>query len=154
MNEIGWGLGTLAPIANTLAALAIAPALSRVAPVKSLVLLVLLSAVAAAGTVISIADKSSIAVMHWALLQGMASSALSVIIYALILKWSSKAQSATDYAALCGSSRLLTTVTLMAVPAALTYLSWTAFYALCMAVLITLAFLIRHDVASLGQIRP
>lgn len=154
LSDIGWGLGTLAPIANTLAALVVAPFLSRMAPVKSLVLLVAISSLAAAGTVISIADKSPSAVMHWALLQGMASSALSVIIYALILKWSSKAQSATDYAVLCGSSRLLTTVTLMAVPPALTYLSWSVFYALCVGVLLVLSFLIRREVASLGEVRP
>ncbi|WP_296179980.1 MFS transporter [Pseudomonas sp. UBA1879] len=154
LSDIGWGLGTLAPIANTLAALVVAPFLSRMAPVKSLALLVAISALAAAGTVFSIADKSSSAVMHWALLQGMASSALSVIIYALILKWSSKAQSATDYAVLCGSSRLLTTVTLMAVPPALTYLSWSVFYALCVGVLLVLSFLIRREVASLGEVRP
>lgn len=152
LSDIGWGLGTLAPVANTLAALAIAPVLSRLSPVKSLMWLVLLSAVAAAGTVVSIADQSSSAVMHWALLQGMGSSALSVIIYALILKWSSKAQSATDYAVLCGSSRLLTTVTLMAVPPALPYLSWAAFYVLCISVLLILSFLIRREVASLGEV--
>jgi MFS family permease len=153
LSEIGWGLGTLSPIANMLAALAIAPFLSRRASMKSLVLLVSISALAAAGTVVSISDQSASAVMHWALLQGMASSALSVIIYALILKWSSKTQSATDYAVFCGSSRLLTTLSLMVIPPALKYLTWPVFYALCVGLLVVLSVLIRREVAALGDIR-
>jgi Fe2+ transport system protein B len=81
----------------------------------------------------------------------MASSALSVIIYALILKWAARDQSATDYAVLCGSSRLLTTLILMAVPPALKYLSWGVFYALCIATLALLAVLMRREVQSLEE---
>ena len=151
LERIGWGLGTLAPILNTVAAVSIAPALALMSPRISLALLVLLSAIAAAGTVFGIHSAVPHTVMVWAMVQGVASSALSVIIYALILKWAARDQSATDYAVLCGSSRLLTTLALMAVAPALDFLSWTAFYSLCAIALAVLAFLIRNDVQGLGD---
>lgn len=154
LEHIGWGLGTLAPILNTVAAVSIAPMLSMVSPVKSLALLVVLSVGAAAGTVFGIHSGASHTVMVWAMVQGVASSALSVIIYTLILKWAARDQSATDYAVLCGSSRLLTTLALMAVAPALGYLSWTTFYGLCAIALAILAFLIRNDVQGLGEPAP
>ncbi|WP_410951422.1 hypothetical protein [Pseudomonas sp. S1(2024)] len=150
LSDIGWGLGTLAPIANSFAALAIVPILARTSPAKTLAMLVCLSALFAGGTVMSIQMASTKAVMVWALLQGVASSALSVIIYALILKWSSRDQSATDYSVLCGTSRLLATVTLMVVPQVIPYLNWAAFYALAIATLCIVALLIRREVADLA----
>ncbi|WP_410951420.1 MFS transporter [Pseudomonas sp. S1(2024)] len=154
LSDIGWGLGTLAPIANSIAALAVAPILARTAPVKALALLVILSVIFSIGTVVSISATSSRAVMVWSLLQGIGSSALSVIIYALILKWSSQEQSATDYAVLCGISRLLATVTLMAVPQALPYLNWAGFYAITIGTLLVVTFLIRREVAHLAEVGP
>lgn len=154
LEQIGWGLGTLAPLLNTIAAVSIAPALSMLSPLRSLALLVLLSAIAAAGTVVALGSGSTHSVMIWALVQGMGSSALSVIIYTLILKWSAREQSATDYAVLCGSSRLLTTLALMAVAPALDYLSWTVFYGACTLALVVLAFLIRNDVRGLDDRVP
>ncbi|MDE1164441.1 MAG: hypothetical protein PW845_03415 [Pseudomonas sp.] len=154
LAQIGWGLGTLAPLVNTVAAVLTAPALTLMAPLKSLALLVLLSAIAAGGTVFGLAKGLSDGVMLWALIQGAASSALSVIIYSLILKWSAREQSATDYAVLCGSSRMLTTLILMAVAPALAYFSWGVFYALCVVVLALLAFLIRREVQGLDEALP
>ena len=154
LTRIGWELGTLAPLLNTAAAVMIAPLLSLASPVKSLAFLVAASAIAAAGMVWGVSHGSVDSVMSWALAQGMASSALSVIIYTLILKWSARGQSATDYAVLCGSSRLLTTLILMAVPPALPYLSWGMFYVLCVVALTVLAWLIRHEVRSLDDRLP
>lgn len=151
LEQIGWGMGTLAPILNTVAAMAAAPLIARLSAFRMLMVLVLFSAVAAAGTVLSLGKGSTDLLMAWALLQGMASSALSVIIYTLILKWSAREQAATDYAVLCGSSRLLTTLALMAVPPALPHISWGVFYTLCITALVLLTWLIRPEVRGLDE---
>ncbi|WP_277963389.1 hypothetical protein [Pseudomonas sp. RIT-To-2] len=151
LAQIGWGIGTLAPILNTVAAVVAAPLIALMSAFRTLVILVLLSAIAAGGTVFSLGQGSTDGLMSWALLQGITSSALSVIIYTLILKWSAREQAATDYAVLCGSSRLLTTLWLMAIPPLLPHISWGVFYALCMAALVLLTWLIRPEVHGLDE---
>lgn len=151
LEHIGWTLGTLSPILNTFAAVAIVPLLTRFSPVKMLFALVGVSAFAALGTVLSIDHHLTGSVIFWAVVQGMGCSALSVIIYALILKWAATDQSATDYAVLCGGSRLLVTLILMAVPTLLNHVSWGAFYLCCMAILIIFSLILKSDVRKIAR---
>jgi len=150
LEHIGWTLGTLSPVLNTLAAVGIVPLLARSSPVRILFVLVAVSGFAALGTTLSVEHKLTNVVIFWAIVQGMGCSALSVIIYALILKWAATDQSATDYAVLCGGSRLLVTLILMAVPTLLTHVSWGVFYTCCMFVLVIFSLILKDDVKKIA----
>lgn len=150
LEHIGWTLGTLSPMMNALAAMIIIPVMSRFGSFRTLSLLLIMAAVAAAGTIIShdLADIDGVIV--WSLLQAAVCTALSVIIYALILKWAATDQSATDYAVLCGASRLLATLFLMGVPSVLPYISWGVFYGVCIVLLAGICFSMRSQVQKVS----
>lgn len=150
LEHIGWTLGTLSPLLNAAAAVVIIPCMLKFGPLRTLSLLLFISVIAALGTVISVTTHTVNGVIIWSLLQAMGSTALSVIIYALILRWAATEQSATDYAVLCGSSRLMATLFLMAIPSVLPYLSWGAFYAISMVMLIIMCFSMRYQVSEVS----
>jgi hypothetical protein len=45
-------------------------------------------------------------------------------VYTLMLEWSAGKQSATDYAVLCGGSRLVATLVLIAIPGTIGWIGW------------------------------
>ncbi|UBN52396.1 MFS transporter [Pantoea agglomerans] len=150
LERIGWTLGTLSPMLNALAAMIIIPLMSRFGSLRTMALLLIITALAAAGTVISHGLADINGVIIWSLLQAAVCTALSVIIYALILKWAATDQSATDYAVLCGASRLLATLFLMGVPTVLPYISWGVFYGVSVVLLAGICFSMRRQVQKMS----
>lgn len=150
LEHIGWTLGTLSPALNALAAVVIIPFMSRYGSLRTLLLLLIIALVAAAGTVICHRLSDINGVIFWSLLQAAGCTALSVIIYALILKWSASSQSATDYAVLCGASRLIATLFLMGVPSVLPYISWGVFYGISVIMLAAMCLSMRQQVEKIS----
>ncbi|MGG5288674.1 MFS transporter [Pseudomonas shirazensis] len=151
LGDLGWKLGTLAPIVNATAGALAAPLMLWMSPSKVFFGAIALAAVGTVGFMSYLGVEPSTDVFLWVLIQGAASTAISVVIYTLILKWASRDQAATDYAVLCGSSRLLATLVLMGVPTVMAQIGWKTFYLVCIAGLVAIAWPLRREVRSLAD---
>lgn len=151
LGDLGWKLGTLSPIVNAAAGALAAPLMLWTSPSKVFFGSIALAAVGTVGFMSYLGGEPSSDVFLWVLIQGAASTAISVVIYSLILKWASRDQAATDYAVLCGSSRLLATLVLMGVPAVMSHVGWKTFYLVCIVGLAAIAWPLRREVRSLAD---
>jgi MFS family permease len=139
LADIGRSVGTLSPILNALTAALVVPFMNRFKPGAALWALVGICLVACTGLLSGIARSSPDIVIFWSLVEAAACSGIAVFIYALVLRWAEGGQAATDYAVLCGGSRLMATLALMAIPSWLPAIGWTRFYAAACVLLVLLA---------------
>ena len=145
LAHIGWTIGTLSPIFNAVAAALVTPILYRFRAGKIFWLLIAGCVLTNVGVLYGIAHHSAIVVTSWSLVGASVCSALSVMIYTLILRWAEGTQAATDYALLCGGSRLIATLVLMGIPSILPTIGWRGFYIASSIALVVLgAFAYRH----------
>lgn len=139
LSDIGHSVGTLSPVLNALTAALVVPFMNRFKPGLTLWALVGVCLVACSGLVFGIARSASDVVIFWSLVEAAACSGIAVFVYALVLRWAEGGQAATDYAVLCGGSRLMATLALMAIPPFLPAIGWTGFYAAACVALVLLA---------------
>jgi len=145
LTHIGWTIGTLSPICNAAAAALITPIVRRFPAAKIFSLLIAACLITNVGVVYGIAHHAASVVTVWSLIGAGVCSALSVMIYTLILRWAEGNQAATDYALLCGGSRLIATLVLMGIPSLLPTIGWNGFYLASSIALVVLgAFAYRH----------
>lgn len=150
LESIGWIFGTLSPIAN-IAATFMATALTRILSERAAIWS--LAAVCLLGTltiVLGMAAGMTTPLIGAMILQSAAAAGLSVKVYTLMLEWSVGHQAATDYAVLCGGSRLVATGALMIIPTAVASSGWPSFYVVCAVLLLGLLGLLQFRPALVG----
>lgn len=128
LTTIGWVVGTLAPLAGLAASALAAPLLTRVGPQPSIVVFALVLITAAGMMLVGLETRMPAWCMAGAIAANAGSTGFYVVICATILGWSRSLQPATDYAALFGISRLMSTIFVIALTQLLPVIGWSAFY--------------------------
>ena len=149
IGHIGWTLGTLSPLLNAASAALAVPAINRFRPGRVLWILVAICVVTNLLAVAAIGRHAVDQIMALSLVGAAAGSAISVILYTLILKWAEGDQAATDYSFLCGGSRMVVTLALLAVHPLLPHIGWKGFYWGASVLLVALTALASSEVKRL-----
>ncbi|WP_162199139.1 hypothetical protein, partial [Robbsia andropogonis] len=136
LETIGWALGTVSPITNGIVA-SLVPWMTRWFGTRPmLVISVIAFSVCNGLSMLYIQSNHNAAMLNICIASNAIGSVISVLIYRALLRWADGEQSATDYAVLCGGSRLVATGAIMLLPPIISQFGWGDFYGAATLVLL------------------
>jgi MFS family permease len=128
LATIGWVVGTLTPLCGLAASALAAPLLTRVGPQPSIFTFAAISIASVALMLLGLETATQLWCIVGAIAVNGGVAGFYVVICATILGWARSEQPATDYAALFGISRLISTIFLIGLTQLLPFIGWPAFY--------------------------
>ncbi|MFT4065547.1 MFS transporter [Paraburkholderia sp.] len=144
LAKIGWIVGTLTPLCGLAASAIAAPLLTRLGPQRSILAFAAISITSVGLMLFGLQTH----VQAWCIVGTISVnggvSGFYVVICATILGWARSQQPATDYAALFGISRLISTIFLIGLTQLLPFIGWSIFYVGAIVALLAAVLLLHR----------